>query len=102
MEKINNLFLKNAIDCDTIVGALTVRNRLASDEIKLRGRNCTKSLKKLFNELKIPVELREQIPVVCDDDGLVWIYGIDVAERVALDENSIKAIRFTVNTINKS
>ncbi|MEE0929311.1 MAG: tRNA lysidine(34) synthetase TilS [Acutalibacteraceae bacterium] len=101
-EKINNLFLKNAIDCDKIIGSLKLRSRLPSDEIKLRGRNCTKSLKKLLNELKIPLELRDVIPVAADDLGVIWIYGIDVAQRVAVDENSNQAIRFTVNTINKS
>ena len=91
---VNKLFLKNAVDCDKINGRLTVRTRNASDEIRLLGRGCTKSLKKLMNELKIPQELRDVIPVAADDDGVVWIYGIGVAERVAVDQNTKKAIEF--------
>jgi tRNA(Ile)-lysidine synthase len=101
-EKINNLFLKNALDCDKIVGSLVIRKRKPSDEIKLRRRNCTKTLKKLFSELKIPLELRDEIPVAADDDGVVWIYGIDVADRASVDENSERVIHFSVNTINKT
>lgn len=96
-EKVNNLFLKNTIDYDKINGSLVVRTRLASDEIRLKGRNCTKSLKKLFNELKIPTELRDVIPVAADDIGVVWIYGIGVSERVAVDQNTTETIEFAVH-----
>ena len=70
---VNNLFLKNAIDYDKIDGSLQIRTRISGDEIKLRASNCTKSLKKLFNEKKIPIELRDVIPVISDDSGVVWI-----------------------------
>ncbi len=101
-EKVNNLFLKNTIDCDKINGSLVLRTRLPSDEIRLSGRNCTKSLKKLFNELKIAAELREIIPVAADNSGVVWIYGVGVSERVAVDENTTNTIEFAVSVINKS
>ena len=97
---VNNLFLKNAVDCDKINGKLTVRTREPFDKIRLLGRNCTKSLKKLMNELKIPEELRDVIPVAADDDGVVWVYGVGVDERVAVDKNTNKAIEFITN--NKS
>ncbi len=95
--KVNKLFLNNAVDCDKISGELTLRTRKPSDEIRLNGRGCTKSLKKLMNELKIPEELRDIIPVAADDKGVVWIYGIGVAERAAIDKNTKKAIEFTAN-----
>ena len=94
---VNKLFLKNAIDCDKIVGSLVVRTRAASDEIRLAGRRCTKSLKKLMNELKIPQELRDVIPVAADDNGVLWIYGVGVAERAMINKNTKKAIEFITN-----
>ena len=95
--EVNSLFLKNAVDCDKISGELSIRTRQPSDEIRLKGRGCTKSLKKLMNEMKISKELRDSIPVAADSDGVVWIYGIGVAERVAIDKNTKKAIEFTAN-----
>ena len=92
--KINNLFQKNAIDCDKIIGELEIRTRRPSDKIQLRGRNCTKTLKKLMNELKIEEDQRELIPVAADDEGVVWIYGVDVSERVKVDSNTKTAIEF--------
>lgn len=87
-KKIHNLLLKNILDCDKIVGELVLRNRSAGDTIRLKNKNCTKTLKKLFCEYKIPLEERSVLPVLCDDKGVVWIHTIGVAERCAADKNS--------------
>lgn len=87
-QKFNNLFLNNAIDCDKICGKLILRGRVIGDEIKLFKRNCTKSLKKLFQEAKIEEIMRDSIPVLADDEGVVWVEGFGVAERCCIDENS--------------
>ena len=87
-QKVNSLLLNNAIDCDKICGKLILRGRLIGDEIKLTKRNCTKSLKKLFQEAKIEETLRDSIPVLADDEGVVWVEGFGVAERCCIDENS--------------
>ena len=92
--KVNNLLLKNIVDCDTIVGDLKVRTRLEGDSIKLKGRNCTKSLKKLFSELKIPTEDRDSIPVASDDEGIVWVYGVGSSQRNAVTSTTKKIIEF--------
>ena len=98
-EKINSLFLKNAVDCDKIKGNLVIRTRAEGDSIRLEGRGCTKTLKKLFNEYKIPKYSREFLPVASDDEGVVWIYGIGVSERVAVDKTTRRSKRFTVSKI---
>lgn len=100
--KINNLLLKNAIDCGKINGSPIRRTRLPSDSIKLRGRNCTKSLKKLFNEAKISGEIREKLPILADDCGVVWVYKFGVSERVAVDGDTEKALIIKVKEISKN
>ena len=95
-KKIHNLLLKNAIDCDKIVGELVLRNRVAGDEIRLKGRNCTKTLKKLFTEAKIPLCERDVWPVAADDSGILWIHNIGVAERCAVDEKTKSVFKFNV------
>lgn len=87
-KKVNNLLLNNAIDCDKISGELVIRTRLPGDKIRLAGRGNTKTLKKLYNENKIPLNLRETLPVISDDLGVVWVSGIGVAERCAIKESS--------------
>ena len=98
-KKIHNLLLKNIIDCDKIVGELQLRTRQTGDEIRLKNKNGTKTLKKLFCEYKIPLEERENLPVLSDDIGVVWVHKIGVSERCASDENSKQVYKINVKKI---
>ncbi|MGN1420236.1 MAG: tRNA lysidine(34) synthetase TilS [Eubacterium sp.] len=79
-------------DCDKIIGNVTVRCRQSGDCIKPVGRGCTKSLKKLFNELSVPVEKRNSVGVVCDDLGVIGVIGICADERVKVDASTVKIL----------
>ena len=87
-KKVNNLLLNNSLDCDKIMGKLVIRTRMPGDSIRLKGRNCTKTLKKLMNELEIPKSYRDKIPVIADDNGVIWVYGIGTAQRCAVTEKT--------------
>ena len=56
------------------VGHIYIRSRQSGDTIRLSGGS--KSLKKLFIDRKIPAAQRDNIPVVCDDLGILGVYGI--------------------------
>lgn len=98
-KKVHNLLLKNILDCDKIVGRLVLRTRQSGDTIRLKNKNCTKTLKKLFCEYKVPLDERENLPVLCDEEGVVWVHKIGVAERSAADENSADIYKITVDKI---
>ncbi len=51
-------------------GSLTVRSRKAGDEIRLPGG--TKSIKRLMIDRKISAPERNRIPILADDDGVLW------------------------------
>lgn len=59
---------------------LIARNRCAGDKILSGGVH--KSLKKLMNEKKIPLELRSRIPVICDAEGIVAIPFVSIRDGV--------------------
>ncbi|MCD7723109.1 MAG: tRNA lysidine(34) synthetase TilS [Clostridiales bacterium] len=71
-------------DYDKIVGNISVRRRCAGDFISPAGRGCTKSLKKLFNEMHIPPEERLSHAVITDGAGVIGVAGICADERVAV------------------
>lgn len=75
----------NAPDTFTVVprGKMVIRSRCPGDRILLSGG--TKSLKKLFIDRKIPARQRNQIPVVCDEAGILGVYGIG-ADRNRIPE----------------
>ncbi len=83
-------------DYDKIVGNVTVRGREEGDMIVPAGRGCTKSLKKLYNEYKIPVEDRENIPVLCDENGVIGVYGYCCDERVKIDNTTTSVILLNI------
>ncbi len=51
------------------IGAITVRSRESGDSMRLPGG--TKSLKKRFIDRKIPAHYRPQVPVICDEHGVL-------------------------------
>ena len=80
-----NIYKKSillSIDSDKINGALIARRRQAGDKI-LSGK-VHKSLKKLFNEKKIPIELRERIPVICDENGILAVPLVAIRDGARL------------------
>ena len=68
------------IDFDKIKGVLTARNRKPGDKILSGGFH--KSVKKLMNEKKIPLELRSRIPIICDENGIVAIPFVAICDNV--------------------
>ena len=82
----------------TPVGRVYVRTRQAGDAIRLSGG--TKSLKKLFIDRKIPAAQRDSVPVVCDDAGILGVYGIGVnLDRAA---TALPATRIHFELVNNS
>lgn len=55
-------------------GEMVIRSRQPGDTMRLSGG--TKSLKKLFIDRKIPAHLRQTIPVISDEQGVLCVYGI--------------------------
>lgn len=98
-ENVNNLFSNNLIDCDKIVGKWIIRNRLEGDKIRLNKRGVTKTLKKLFTENKVPNEIRSKIPVIADDLGVIWVYGLGVCERTSVTKQTKKILNVEVQEL---
>ena len=83
----------NTPDAFTVcpVGMIAVRSRKSGDTIRLSGGS--KSLKKIFIDRKIPAARRQQIPVVCDDAGILGVYTIGANWDRTAGENAV-TIRF--------
>jgi tRNA(Ile)-lysidine synthetase-like protein len=72
-----NIYKKSillSLDSATINGTLIARNRLAGDKILCGGMH--KSVKKLLCDKKIPTDLRNRLPILCDDNGILAIPGV--------------------------
>ena len=68
------------LNCDTIEGEIFVRSREEGDKIRLG--KMTKSLKKMFIEKKIPRDMRDLVPIICDDKDILLVPKIGIADKV--------------------
>lgn len=75
-------------DADKIGDELSVRTRRAGDVFHLGKRHCSKSLKKLFNEMKIPVKDRDSLFVISDDSGLIFLESIGTDAKREVDQQT--------------
>ncbi|MBO5869951.1 MAG: tRNA lysidine(34) synthetase TilS [Clostridia bacterium] len=96
----NNLSTNAYISEDKIIGKLKVRNRRVGDKIFIKGMN--KTLKKLFIDKKVPKEYRNIIPIIFDEEGIIYVPFVGVADRVIQKENNDTIYITTIfNTIEK-
>ncbi len=91
-DKINDLLFNNRINYATILNTNgVVRSRRPGDRFRPRGRGITKTLKKLFNEQKIPPFRRDRIALLECGGRIVWIEGIGASEEAAATEETPEA-----------
>ena len=74
--KVYKISIQQSIDFDIINGGLSVREKRDGDSYSYGG--MTHKLKKLFCDKKISPREREQIPIFCDGDGIIWVPGFSV------------------------
>ena len=78
-----NLYYADAAKvCDEIC----IRARRPGDVFNLGKRRCSKTLKKLFNEMKIPAEKRDSLFVVADDNGLIFAEEIGIDSKRSINK----------------
>lgn len=91
----NNLppkhFVHNkVVNWDSISGSLILRNRRPGDKMRIAGSNCTKTLKKLFNEKHL--DNRNNRLVLADESGIVWVQGLGCSDRCKITNKTQKIL----------
>ena len=66
-----------------ICGSLHLRSRRQGDSYRSRG--MTHKLKKMLIDAKIPSDLRDRVPILCDDRGIVWAAGFGARDDGGTD-----------------
>lgn len=90
LQNLNKGVLDNLIDCDKISDILVLRNRREGDSFRPAGRGVGKTLKKLFNESRVPVAERSKMLILCDGGELMWTEFFGVSERCKPSESTKK------------
>lgn len=86
------------LDCGKIQGSVIIRPRKPGDTIQLQGRTHSKSFKKIFQEQKIPIPLRAKLFVLQDEQGVIALEGVGIAQRVTCSEFTTRCMMVLAQT----
>lgn len=94
IEFSNNVLIK-FFDYDKIKEKLIIRKRLNGDRIIPLGMKGSKKVKDIFIDLKLPIEERNEVPILCFDNEIAWLVGYKVSESFKVTKDTKKIIRIT-------
>ena len=75
-------------DYDKMKGSLNLRNRKEGDRFNPLGMKGSKKLKDLFIDLKVSRDKRDLIPLIVDDENIIWVVGYRINELYKLTKNT--------------
>lgn len=96
LKKTDKNLIYKCLDYDKITENTIIRNRKPGDKFTQKNRKVRKSLKKLFNEKKVPIEKRNELAIIDDGDEILWIEGIGPSEKAAVSENTKKVVLIVI------
>lgn len=79
------------IDGDKVPDGAVFRFREEGDSFRKFGGG-TKSLKKFFNEKKLPVEEREYLPLLAVGSEIYAVCGVELSEKLRVDEQTKRTL----------
>ena len=99
----DNIIIKDkdtrCFDYDKIKGRLIIRNRRNGDRIVPYGMNGSKKLKDYFIDLKVPKDKRDKIPILLDDENIIWVCNFVSSELYKVTENTKRMLIIKIKNI---
>ncbi|HPI33644.1 MAG TPA: tRNA lysidine(34) synthetase TilS, partial [candidate division Zixibacteria bacterium] len=80
------------LDWEKVVPPLEVRSIRPGDRFRPLGLGGRKKVGDFLTDRKVPRLRRDEIPVVADRHGIVWLVGWEIAERVKIDSATRKVL----------
>jgi tRNA(Ile)-lysidine synthase len=80
------------LDMEGIKGRLIARNWRKGDRFIPLGMRNEKKLQDIFVDKKIPREERGRIPIICDEEGIIWVVRVAISERVKVGERTRRVL----------
>ena len=83
-------------DADKIPTTAVIRTKLDGDKFTKFGGG-TKSLNDYLTDKKVPLRLRDSLPVLADGNEILAVFGIAISEKIKVDENTKQTLKLTIN-----
>ncbi len=72
------------LDAEAIRGGLSVRTSRPGDRFQPLGMHHAKKVSRIFIDRKISPAWRKRLPLLTDEEGILWIPGYTIAERARI------------------
>ncbi|MFH1453325.1 MAG: tRNA lysidine(34) synthetase TilS [Armatimonadota bacterium] len=80
------------LNTDTLI----LRQRKDGDIFIPFGMKGRKKIKDLFIDLKIPLEKRNNIPIITAENNIIWVTGYRISEKYRVDKNTKRILKIEV------
>lgn len=88
-----------SIDAEKIVGNLHVRPIKQGERFTPFGLHGTKLVSDFLADRHVSILRRMKARALCDDDGIVWLIGYEIAQRVACSPKTRKILTLTTEEV---
>jgi tRNA(Ile)-lysidine synthase len=76
---------------------LLIRSRRTGDRFQPFGSAASQRLKHFFINMKIPLYLRDHVPLLCDRENILWVIGVRRANAASIGPDTKEAIRIELH-----
>jgi len=88
------------LDADTLPLPLSIRTRKEGDTFTPIGSSHAKKVKDIFINEKVPLSLRDHIPLLVDSQNtIVWIIGYRIGNKHKITTHTKKILKITVESL---
>jgi tRNA(Ile)-lysidine synthase len=88
---------KVTLDLEKIKPPLVVRSIKPGDRFRPLGLGGSKKVGDYLTDRKVEPVFRDEIPVICDAEGIIWLVGFEIDDRVKVDVHTGKVITIEVS-----
>ena len=89
------------LDHDKVQPPIVVRNIRQGDRFQPLGLRGTKKVGDYLTNRKVHSVYRDEVPVVCDSRGIIWLAGFEISDRVKIDSTTRKVLKIGFSRRNQ-
>jgi len=86
------------LDFDALKPPLKARGIQPGDKIRPLGMTGSRKVGNILTDRKVPRFLRDEIPVILDREGIIWIAGIEIADRAKITSRTRQVLELKLVT----
>lgn len=84
------------VDAAKLSGNVFVSGPKKGMKFRPCGRPGSKKVGDFLTDIKYPRPLRDELPVLCDQKGIIWLAGLEIDDRVKIDSHTKETVKLEI------